>query len=146
MAQTVSKGTITDFRDRSAFNNIMRNNRAISNYIEDDRASKIGITFGSAKTVVVDELGFRKIRWTPSFFYQPDATESPRSFTISFVAILVWKKEFSVTRYQLWYETPMHRYLTEPIHVSMEWKEKEPAKDKTRIFTDKITVTIFWNF
>lgn len=133
------------------------NIEAVRNILEDDRrltiieiADFVGISFGSAQSIITVELGFRKVsaRWVPRLL-----TDQQKQYRMEICQRLLQRFQREgddflkhiVTCDETW----VHHYTPESKQASKEWRRKgegAPIKAKTRLSAGKVLATVFWDF
>jgi len=109
-------------------------------------ASEIKISYGSAESIIVDELGFRKIsaRWVPRLL-----TDQMKQNRLEVSQRLLERFQVDGENFVTCDETWVHHYTVESKQASMEWKKKgevAPVKAKIHRSADKVVTTVFWDF
>lgn len=133
------------------------NIRTVRRLLEDDRrlsvaaiASEVGISFGSAHTIITNDLGFRKVcaRWVPRLL-----TENQKRNRMEVCQRHLNRYEAEgegfLHRIVTCDETWVHHYTPESKQASMEWRRKNesaPVKAKTRLSAGKVLATVFFDF
>lgn len=133
------------------------NIRAIGDLIEGDRrltvseiASEVGISYGSTKTIITTDLGFRKVsaRRVPRLLKAEQKT-ARLEICQRLLARYAEQGESFLKCIVTCDETWVHHYTPESKQASMEWRKKEeaaPVKAKTRLSAGKVLSTVFWDY
>lgn len=133
------------------------NIRTVSRLLQDDRrltvaeiASEVRISYGSAQTIITDDLGFRKVsaRWVPRLL-----TENQKRNRMEVCQRHLNRYEAEgegfLHRIVTCDETWVHHYTPESKQASKEWRRKNecaPVKAKSRLSAGKILATVFFDF